>query len=102
MKTLHLKVVEGRVTIVNDEQQELLERLTNSNDAHPLFVEQFRETTIPFFTKHDIDFTIYREIHFPHVLNDVRNCITDFKNGNYKTHMEFLNAIDKIINNTRI
>ena len=102
MKTLHLQAVEGRVTTVYDEQRDLFERLTNSSDSRPLFVEIFRETVIPFFNKHDIDYTVYRDYNFPHVLNDVRRCVDEFENGNYATNFEFINALNKIINNKEI
>lgn len=100
MKTLHLKAVEGRIVTVDPEQQALFTMLTGN--INNLFIETFREGVIPFFNKHEIDYTIYREEHFPFVLEEVRNCITDFKSGKFLTNMDLMNAIDKIINNKRI
>jgi hypothetical protein len=100
MKTLHLKAVDGRIVTVDPEQQVLFTMLTGNIDN--LFIETFREGTIPFFNKHEIDYTIYREVHFPHVLNDVRRCLDDFKNGRYVTNFEFINDLEKIINNKEI
>ena len=100
MKTLHLKVVDGRVVTVDPEQQELFTMLTGN--INNLFIETFRETVIPLFDKHEIDYTIYREEHFPHILDDVRRCLDDFKNGKYVTNFGFINDLEKIINNKEI
>ena len=101
MKTLHLKAVEGRVVTVDPEQQELFNKLINN--CYPLFVETFRETIIPFFNKHEIDYTIYREEHFPHILNEIRDVLdklTPASGPNYER--QAINTIKEIINNTRI
>jgi len=100
MKTLHLKVVDGRIFTVYPEQQALFTMLTGN--INNLFIETFREGTIPFFNKHEIDYTIYREEHFPHILNDVRRCLDDFKNGKHVTWVEFITEMEEIVNNKRI
>lgn len=102
MKTLHLQVVENKVVTLYSEQKELFEKLTESSDSNPLFVERFRREIIPFFNKHEIDYTIHREGRFPYILGDVRQCLDDFKNGKYVTNFELINDLEKIINNKEI
>lgn len=102
MKTLHLKAVEGRIVTVDPKQQELFDRLSCCH-SNPLFVETFREVIIPFFNKHEIDYTIYREEHFPHILNEIRDVLdklTPASGPNYER--QAITAIKEIVNNKRI
>lgn len=101
MKTLHLKAVDGRIVTVDPEQQGLFTMLTGN--INNLFIETFREGTIPFFNKHEIDYTIYREEHFPYILNEVRsilNKLTPATGPNYER--DAINKIKEIVNNKRI
>jgi len=102
MKTLHLQVVENKVVTLYSEQKELFEKLTESSDSNPLFVERFRREIISFFNKQDIKYTIHRKERFPYTLGDVRQCLDDYKNGRYVTNFEFINEMEKIINNKEI